>query len=113
VTARRYTEEELLCASLGRFYFCGRYSNGEEFNVSAPALSGSLVGPVTTSGESGVFLNTALDVDQAQRLPITSGTWQLRYEFFAIDFPVLSVLIELTITDWSEPIARMLTQGIA
>jgi hypothetical protein len=61
-------------------------------------------------GEPGVFLNTALDVVAPPRLPITLGVWHLRYDFFAIDFPVLSVLVELTITDWNQPSAKLLSQ---
>lgn len=48
-------------------------------------------------GARGVFLNTALDVDSAPHLPITALVWNIRYEFFAIDFPVLSVWIEITL----------------
>ena len=50
----------------------------------------------------GVYLNTALDVAGAPDLHLFPGVWTLRYEFFAIDFPVLSVLIELTLTDTPE-----------
>jgi hypothetical protein len=60
----------------------------------------------------GVFLNSALDVVGPPHLPITSGVWILRYEFFAIDFPILSVLIELTLLDGAEPTARILTQDV-
>jgi hypothetical protein len=60
--------------------------------------------------EPGVYLNTALDVTAPPRLPITPGTWQLRFEFFAIDFPVLSVLIELNFSNWNDPTVQILAQ---
>jgi hypothetical protein len=62
--------------------------------------------------ERGVFLNTALDVVSPPRLPIALGIWQLRYEFFAIDFPILSVWIELNVTDWNNPSAKILKQDV-
>jgi hypothetical protein len=70
------------------------------------------VGTYGQQTERGVFLNTALDVAAAPRLPITTGVWRLRYEFFAIDFPVLSVLVNLALTDWNEPRATILTQDV-
>jgi hypothetical protein len=85
----------------------GVRNGGSSF--AAPPLSGALLGPLTR-GERGVFLNTAFDVAAPPALPITLGVWHLRYEFFAIDFPVLSVLVELTITDWDQPSARLLAQ---
>jgi len=88
----------------------GAYSPQGAADFAAPPLSGALVGPVTY-GEPGVFLNTALDAIAPPRLPITLGVWHLRYEFFAIDFPVLSVLVELTIADWNRPSAQLLAQG--
>lgn len=81
-------------------------------DLSAPPVSGAIVGSQFTQANSGVFLNTALDVVDAQLLPITLGIWQLRYEFFAIDFPVLSVLVELTVTDWNAPSAKLLRQQV-
>ena len=78
----------------------------------APSASGALVETGTVHEEQGVFLNTALDVFGAPHLPISPGVWMLRYEFFAIDFPVLSVLIELTLTDWAKPTARILSQDV-
>jgi hypothetical protein len=62
------------------------------------------------SEEQGVFLNTALDEIRAPRLSITQGVWKLRYDFFAIDFPLLSVLVELNLTDWNRHSARIIDQ---
>jgi hypothetical protein len=97
-----YEAFDLLCV--------GTYSNPAELNLFVPPVSGALVRAAAMPEQSGVLLNTAYDVDQAQRLPITPGPWQLRYEFFAIDFPVLSVLIELTFADWNELSAKVLAQ---
>jgi hypothetical protein len=96
-----YEAFDLLCV--------GTYSK-PELSFLAPPASGALVEPETAREETGVFLNTALDVVGAPRLPITTGTWNLRYEFFAIDFPVLSVSVELTLTDRNQPRARILNQ---
>ncbi len=79
-------------------------------NHLAPPLSGALVGIAPTLEPSNVFLNTALDVAGAHPLPITLGVWLLRYEFFAIGFPVLSVTVELTLESWNSPTARVITQ---
>lgn len=49
-----------------------------------------------------------LDSDVVPRLPIRPGAWKLHYEFFAIDFPVLSVWVELTLPNWYEPSDRVL-----
>ena len=57
-------------------------------------------------------LTSALDVVGAGRLPITSGAWALRHEFYAIDFPLLSVLIELTVKTSSEPFATIISQEV-
>jgi hypothetical protein len=90
----------------------GTYGKPES-SCPAPAASGALLGSeVVLREEPGVFLNTALDSDVVPRLPITPGVWKLHYEFFAIDFPVLSVWVELTLTDWNEPGARILTQDV-
>src|SRR5438128_1204729 len=39
-------------------------------------------------------------------LPINAGLWNLEYEFFAIGFPVLVVLLELTFAPNEVPQAR-------
>lgn len=72
------------------------------------AASGYFVAPF--GGQRSVLLNTALDVAAAPRLPIGLGEWHLRYEFYAIGFPVLSVSVGLTLKDWDEPSARVLNQ---
>jgi hypothetical protein len=60
-----------------------------------------------------VYLNTALDVRPLSSLPITQGTWLLKFEFFAIDFPLLSVAIELTIEASDPPSARLTDLDVA
>jgi hypothetical protein len=82
----------------------------EGLNCLAPSVSGALVDPATCYGEWGVFLNTALDLAAPPRLAITPGDWHLRYEFFAIGFPLLSVLVELTLTDWNQPSPKLVAQ---
>lgn len=77
---------------------------------TAPPVSGSLVSMHPVAVEPGVFLNSDMDVVGAPRLQITPGTWNLNYTFYAIDFPVLSVMVELAFTDWNEPSARVLSQ---
>lgn len=72
-------------------------------------------GPTAQSGfppltERGVYLNSALDVAGAGRLPMTDGIWWLRFEVYAIGFPLLSVLLELDITTWARPDAHLLSQ---
>ena len=47
------------------------------------------------SGETRVYLNSALDLTPTPSLRITSGIWELTYEFHAIDFPILRVVVEL------------------
>jgi hypothetical protein len=47
------------------------------------------------SEEKHVYLNSALDLIPTPSLPITRGTWELTYEFHAIEFPVLRVVIKL------------------
>jgi len=76
------------------------------------AASGTFEGPPIAPLDQGVYLNSALDVVGAGRLPITSGAWVLRYEFYAIDFPLLSVAIKLTVTDWNEPVATIVSQEV-
>jgi hypothetical protein len=70
------------------------------------------VGTCGQDRSPGILLNTALDVAAPPRLPITLGVWHLRYEFFAIDFPLLSVLVELTLTNWNQPSAKLVVQEV-
>lgn len=101
---KSYEAFDLLCV--------GTYSERVGLDFSAPAVSGTLVAPFVMPENSGVFLNSALDVTREPRLAeISLGVWNLRYELFAIDFPVLSVTIELTLSDWYNPTARILEQG--
>jgi hypothetical protein len=102
---RSWEAFDLLCV--------GMYSGRDELFLSAPAASGTVVEPITMPQERQVLLNTAFDVIQAPTLPITAGVWQLRYEFFAIDFPVLTVIIELDLTDWGKPKPKILAQEIS
>jgi hypothetical protein len=62
---------------------------------------------------SGVYLNCALDA-RLPALPIEIGVSMLRYEFVALEFPLLSATIELTLHDWNdEPTARIVEQETA
>jgi hypothetical protein len=90
----------------------GTYGEPLELNFLAPPVSGDVVRSPVMRGRPGVFLNSALDVAGGRPLPITPGAWTLRYEFFAINFPVLSVSIELTLRDGREPSARIVTQEV-
>jgi hypothetical protein len=78
--------------------------------ASVPAQVGAPKSPAAAFTNYGVYLNSALDVIGAGRLPIVPGVWCLRYEFYAIDFPLLSVLIELTFTASGEMSAAILSQ---
>jgi len=49
-----------------------------------------------TPGAQHVYLNTALDLTPTPYLMIANGTSELKYEFYGIDFPVLTVVIQLT-----------------
>ncbi len=90
----------------------------DDVKRSVPPASGAFAMPSYVIGsqpmplpeELGVFLNTALDLYSAQHLPMQVGAWKFRYEFFAIDFPLLSVLLEVTFTDWESVSAKVLTQ---
>ena len=77
-----------------------------------PATSGAFQGPPNVLVDQGVYLNSALDVVGSGRLPITLGEWTLRYEFYAIAFPLLSVLVDVTIADWNRPIATVRSQEV-
>lgn len=90
----------------------GTYGKAAGPNFSSSPASGAIVGSAMPHEKPGVFLNSALDVLSAPCLPITPGTWQLRYEFFAIDFPVLSVLVDFTLTDRYEPSAKIHSQEV-
>ena len=58
---------------------------------------------------TAVYLNCALDAPLSP-LPMTAGVWTLEYEFFAIGFPILVVLIELTFAPSEVPQARIVTE---
>ena len=88
----------------------GTFGRAAALDFSAPAASGVLIDQQMLQNRS-VFLNTASDdLSSLPRLPIAPGVWNLRYEFFAIDFPVLSVTIELNLPDWYSPSAKILAQ---
>lgn len=59
------------------------------------------------------YLNSALDVFPMRELPITCGVWMLRYQFFAVHFPILTVTIELSLVQGHAPSARILEQNLA
>jgi hypothetical protein len=90
----------------------GTHRNLIEPGLSVPAAGGAFEGPPITLIDQGVYLNSALDVVGAGRLPITAGVWTLRYEFYAIGFPLLSLSIELRLTDWSKPVATIISQEV-
>jgi hypothetical protein len=58
-----------------------------------------------------VFLNCALDIHPIPALAIAPGTWILEYEFFAIGFPILTVLIELNFPSTGDPTARIISES--
>lgn len=62
---------------------------------------------------SKVYLNTALDLSPRVPLRITPGKWTLRYEFVAIDFPLLRVDIRFEYRDSGESQVELLSQSIA
>jgi hypothetical protein len=39
--------------------------------------------------------------------------WLLQYDFYAIGFPLLSVVIELSAVNWDHPTARIVSQEVA
>jgi len=59
-----------------------------------------------------VYLNSARDVYPVRNPPISYGTWTLHFDFFAIDFPHLSVDIELERVREGNPRARILEQAL-
>lgn len=76
----------------------------------APPVSGAFVGPYPIDSKPQVFLNSALDLATIPPLEIDEGIWRLRYEIFAIGFPVLTAEIELDVTDFSDPQAKVFSQ---
>jgi hypothetical protein len=75
-------------------------------------LSGEIIEqPGLPEPEVAAYLNSALDVAPLPKPPLTCGVWVLRYEIFAISFPVLTVLVELNIPDGEPPTARIISQG--
>lgn len=64
-----------------------------------------------------VFLNSALDVSWTCPVPVCGGLWIFRYEFFAVEFPVLTVEIEVDVPTTCRadraPSAQMLTQELS
>lgn len=75
----------------------------------APPASGHVEAP---SIADAAYLNSALDVTPLPRLPITPGVWMLRYEFVAIDFPLLSATIELTLEGWNKAAVKLVEQTL-
>ena len=66
-----------------------------------------------TPGAQHVYLNSALDLAPTPHLEITNGVSELKYEFCSIDFPVLTVVIELVWPQDEPPSAKLLTQEVS
>jgi len=83
-----------------------------EFTQPVSAVFSGTAGPGVT-----VHLNSAFDFTPIPALPMTAGKWILRYEFFAINFPVLTVDIEVDVpqvfSTHEAPHARLLSQELA
>lgn len=62
------------------------------------------------AGQTKAYLNCALDISPKPCLPITPGVWELEYEFYAIGFPVLRVVIELNWLDEGQLATKILHQ---
>ncbi len=58
-----------------------------------------------------MFLNRALDLVPKPCVPITYGVWELEYEFYAIGFPVLTVVMEVTWSSNGQLAAKILRQN--
>ncbi len=71
----------------------------------------TVVSPVVAGTVRQVFLNCALDVDPIPPLPITPGAWTLQYEFFAIGFPILTVLVEFHFPNTGDPTAHITSES--
>ena len=76
-------------------------------------VSGSAISAPILLRNRGAYLNSAYDVIGAGRLPLGARVWLLQYEFYAIGFPLLSVVIELNAVDWDHPTARIVSQEVA
>jgi hypothetical protein len=63
------------------------------------------------AGQTKAFLNCALDLLPKPCVPITSGVWELEYEFYAIGFPVLRVMVEVTWSPNGQLAAKILRQN--
>jgi hypothetical protein len=66
-----------------------------------------------SSRDVGVYLNSAEDVLGADRLNMIPGVWWLKYEFYAIGFPLLSLQIELAFTNLDTCTAEIISQEVA
>lgn len=60
-----------------------------------------------------VHLNTALDVSPIVPVLTKFGLWLLEYEFYAIEFPLLSVEIELALQPGKSPEVKIVSQNSA
>jgi hypothetical protein len=73
---------------------------GKYYTSPIIKLSGEIIEqPGLPAPQVAAYLNSALDVAPLPKLPFTCGKWILRFEIFAIGFPVLTVLIELDLPD--------------
>jgi hypothetical protein len=72
-----------------------------------------LVGKSPTSAapdQDHLYLNSALDLVPTPWLPMSYGEYVLKYEFYAIDFPLLSVKVRLSWPESGPPSASILSQ---
>jgi hypothetical protein len=88
----------------------GGFWTPTESRLTVPAASDSMQGTPIKVRDRGIYLNSALDLAGSGRLPIGAGAWQLRYEFYAISFPLLSVSIAINVTNWDAPNASIISQ---
>lgn len=82
--------------------------SAEEFDLLC--LGYSLHSP---GEQQHVYLNTALDLIPTPYLKITPGVSELTYEFYAINFPILRVVIRLRWPKTGRPTARVLEQVVS
>lgn len=80
---------------------------GSDSSRAPYGLSASGNNMTTLPSQVGVYLNSALDVTPKPALPIVDGNWRLRYEVYAIGFPLLSVLVRLRLGSGRQPQAEI------
>lgn len=83
------------------------------FPKSHEAFDMLCIGQSPTSlvpNEEHLYLNSALDLRPTPYLPIEHGDYEFHYEFYSIDFPVLTVCIRLSWPKSGLPSASILSQ---